>query len=287
MKKMNFFLLVLFLLIIPLTNCSVAGDENSNNESEEIGGTDNYLIADHTSVDLSSIPDTWIEKVKEIIEVHYCHTSHGGQITIGLERLMNGNFADSVLSATYNFYADNCNMPDTDEYFSMMEGQFTEGYCETYITPDLYWQGDTAISLTKNMLNGHNINVSLFAWCTQLDYYSSSTVEDYLKAMSDLEDEFPNVTFIYMTGNAQSQEQNRYDRNEQIRKYCRDNKKILFDFADLDCWYNGDKNVENGIPMEHPHYNGDQAAHTTYESCENKAKAFWWLMARISGWDGK
>jgi hypothetical protein len=39
--------------------------------------------------------------------------------------------------------------------------------------------------------------------------------------------------------------------------------------------------------MEHPHFNGDEAGHTTYSSCEQKGKAFWWLMARIAGWDGE
>ena len=104
--------------------------------------------------------------------------------------------------------------------------------------------------------------------------------------MAQLESEYPNITFVYMTGNAQSETQNRVDRNNQIRDYCRNNNKILFDFADLDCWYNGEQNVQNGIPVEHPHYNGDEAAHTTFESCENKATAYWWLLARISGWDG-
>jgi len=89
-----------------------------------------------------------------------------------------------------------------------------------------------------------------------------------------------------LPGNAQSDDRNRYDRNEQIRKYCIDNNKVLFDFADLDCWYNGEQHTENGIPIEHPEYNGDEAGHTTFSSCENKGKAFWWLMARISGWDG-
>ena len=61
---------------------------------------------------------------------------------------------------------------------------------------------------------------------------------------------------------------------------------MLFDFADLDCWYNGEQYTEDGIPTEHPHYNGDEAGHTTYESCENKGKAVWRMMARLAGWSG-
>ncbi len=99
--------------------------------------------------------------------------------------------------------------------------------------------------------------------------------------MTALEAAYPNITFVYMTGNAQSESSNRYDRNNQIRQYCVENNKVLFDFADLDCWYNGQKNIVNGIPCEHPRYHGDQAGHTTYESCENKAKAFRYLLARL------
>ena len=286
MKSIKIFLLI-FIFILPLFNCSTGSDENGSNESEELEGNTKAIIADHNSVDLSSISDEWIVKVKEIIEVHYCHTSHGSQIMTGLERLMDGNFAISIqLSPKYNYYPDNCNMPDTDLYLSLMDGQYTDGYCETYVSPDLYWESDHGLSLTRNMLNNHNVNVSMFAWCSQLDYYSSSDVENYLNKMEALEKEFPDVVFVYMTGNAQSGERNRYERNNQIRQYCKDNNKVLFDFADLDCWYNGEQYTEDGIPMEHPHYNGDEAGHTTYNSCENKAKAFWWLMARISGWDG-
>jgi hypothetical protein len=39
------------------------------------------------------------------------------------------------------------------------------------------------------------------------------------------------------------------------------------------------------IPVEHPDFNGDEAAHTTYSSCEQKGKAFWWLMAMLAGWN--
>lgn len=237
------------------------------------------IIIDHTCTDLSKIPDAWINQVKSSLQVHYAHTSHGEQIYTGLDRLSTSN-------GKYAFYPDNCTMPDTTQYLSMMEGQYMDGYCETYITPDYYWQGSSALDITRNMLNTRSVNVSMWAWCAQLDYYTASDVQGYLSAMSQLESEYPGVTFVYFTGNAQSEEQNRVDRNNQIRDYCRANNKVLFDFADLDCWYGGEQYQVNGIPMEHPQYHGDEAGHTTFGSCDNKAKAFWWLLARIAGWDG-
>ena len=237
------------------------------------------IIIDHTNTDISKIPDTWITEVKKMLKIHYAHTSHGEQITEGLERLSNAN-------SKYNFSSNECNMPQTIQHLSLMDGQYYDYYCETYVTPDLYWEGSYGLNITRGVLNSFDVNISLWAWCSQLDDYSQSEAQAYLNAMAQLESEYPSVTFIYMTGNAQDAKQNRYNRNNQIRNYCQNNNKILFDFADLDCWYNGRQYTESGIPMEHPQYNGGQAGHTTYESCENKGKAFWWLLARIAGWDG-
>jgi hypothetical protein len=265
---------VLFVLAFFLTWCK---SEEGNN-----GGTNgSAFIIDHNCIDLSKIPQEWINKAKEMFKIHYAHTSHGGQITSGLQLLSNEN---SQLS----FLLSYCSVPTSQSSLSMMDGQYIQedSYCETYITPDLYWESEYGLNLTRWVLGNYDVNMTMWAWCSQVDYYSQSEIQDYLDNMSRLEAEFPNVIFIYMTGNAQSSDQNRYQRNNQIREYCKNNQKFLFDFADLDCWYNGEQPVEGGIPTEHPQYNGDQAGHTTYESCRNKARAFWWLLARLSGWDG-
>lgn len=301
MKHYRFILLSMIFLAF-LFNCKTSenNDDNGGNGNGNGGNGTGTIsapcIIDHTCTDISKIPDEWINHVKQDLNVHYAHTSHGEQIVIGLERLSSGaaselpnttTFTDTYnQSNRYKFYIEYCELPSGQDGLCMMDGQQTS-YCETYITPDLYWEGDYGLNMTRSVLNAFNVNVSLWAWCTQLDYYGQSEVQNYLDTMAQLEAEYPDVTFVYMTGNAQSSEQNRLDRNNQIRTYCRDNNKFLFDFADLDCWYNGEQYTENGLPMEHPHFNGDEAAHTTYSSCDQKGRAFWWLMARIAGWDGQ
>ncbi|MHA1426860.1 MAG: hypothetical protein ACTSQI_12810 [Candidatus Helarchaeota archaeon] len=142
------------------------------------------------------------------------------------------------------------------------------------------------------MLDNQAFNFSMWCWCTQLNDYDEIATQTYLDAIATLETEYPNVTFIYMTGNAQATGWNGYNRylqNQYIREYCKNNSKYLFDFADIDCWYNGEQWTyiyENRtIPTEHPHYsNPSGPGHTTSESCELKARVLWWMFAQILGW---
>jgi hypothetical protein len=132
--------------------------------------------------------------------------------------------------------------------------------------------------------------------------------------MAGLENDFKSVKFVYMTGHLDGTgtSGSLHIRNEQIRKYCRDNKKILFDFADIEsfnpdgagflskmandaCEYdtNGDGTRDGNwaVEWQNSHtLNTDWymcgSAHSQPLNANRKAYAAWWLWARLAGWTG-
>ena len=279
-------LLAVILAITLLSTTALVSQGSPVSEDSTLASWPGGLVIDHTCIDLDMIPSEWINSAQNDIRVHYAHTSHGGQITEGLSLIESEN-------ATFDYSIGAGALPTDTGALCILDGNPPHDY----ITPDLYWQGASARTITQNTINNNpTLTISLWSWCTQVDSYSEVETQEYLDAMSLLESANPDITFIYMTGNAQSTGDggyNRWLRNEQIRQYCLDNDKILFDFADLDCWSDGvhstydfvvgEETLE--IPVEHPDFNGDEAAHTTYTSCEQKGKAFWWLMAMLAGWN--
>jgi len=266
---------------------SCGGDGESGGNSNEFSSWS--YIADHSCTDIADIPTEWIRNVQEGVRLHYAHTSHGSQLTIGLESI-----EDAI--ASHEVEIEYSNLPEQSGRLCIYDGQAGE----TYISPDLFWESDEGLNMTKDVLD-HNpsINVCMWAWCCQLDYYGEGEVAAYLSALSTLESEYPDVTFVYMTGNAQAsgaEGYNRFLRNNQVREYCERGGLALFDFADLDCWRQNPSTGEwqqntyryDGIdiPLEHQAFSGDEAGHTTYESCEQKGRALWWLLASIAGWSG-
>ena len=275
-------------LVMMLFSITCTGSDATGPESGGGGGSTFSGQIDHTCADLSSIPSNWIDSVKTM-KMHYAHTSHGSQLTTGLDLIENDD-------ATYDVEIGSSYLPDVSGALCIFDGQ--EG--DTYISPDMFWETADGMDMTRSVLNNNpSITVCMWCWCTQLDYYGQEEVQAYLDSMAVLESEYPSVTFVYMTGNAQatgSEGYNRYQRNQQIRQYCESGGKILFDFADLDSWwYNSsasqwEQNTYeysgNSIPLEHSRFNGDEAGHTTYESCRQKGRAVWWMLARIAGWNG-
>jgi hypothetical protein len=245
------------------------------------------LVVDHNCTYLSQISDEWVDSVQARVRMYYVHTSHGGQITDGLESL----------EGLYPEYSVNI----ADGYLPSEAGAFC--MYDRSGDPKDFWWGDewkNGPTITRGVLTANpDINVAAFCWCGQMTYKDSAYVAAYCDSMSMLEAEFPGVTFVYMTGNAQStgdRGYNRHLRNEQIRRYCEENKKVLFDFADLDSWWFNPDTEEwerstysyegYTIPKQHWLWEGEDCGHALWASCRQKAKATWWMMARLVGWDG-
>jgi hypothetical protein len=241
------------------------------------------VVINHTCTTIASIPPDAIVNAQNVCKWHYARLSHGRQLMVGF----------TLIEAADPFYA--VIWPKAGGSLPVAPGELC-----IYTDPvdaESYWVG-AGLDNTRAILTATpELNISAMSWCTELNTASESYVQDYLAAMQMLESEFPNVTFVYFTGTAEydgSYGYNRALRNEQIRNFCVANNKALYDFEDLDSWWFNPDTQEweqatylyNGrvVPVEHPMLAGDDAEHTSYESCEQKGRAAWWMMAVLSGW---
>ncbi len=95
------------------------------------------------------------------------------------------------------------------------------------------WAAATRTYLDSNP----DVNVVMWSWCGQADT-TEENIELYLSLMTELEEDYPEVAFIYMTGHlvGSGEDGNLHLRNQQIREYCRTNDKWLYDFADIESY---------------------------------------------------
>jgi len=274
-----------------LSGCSKCDDP----EIEQVKNPDDYII-DHRCVKLASIPATWITSAKQKLHIAYSHTSHGSQVTEGMKGLV------SFKGASYSWNnGGSGGALDLHDYA---------------ITGDLgapdrtSWAGSTRSYLAANT----DVNVVMWSWCGQVSTATEADIITYLNLMTSLENDFKNVKFVYMTGHLDGTglTGNLHLRNEQIRNYCKTNKKILFDFTDIECYdpdgvyfgakkpndacdYDSDNNGSLdsnwAIQWQNSHSAGVDwfncsSAHSQPLNANQKSYAAWWLWARLSGWDG-
>jgi hypothetical protein len=271
---------LLLMLIASLAACSGSSQTSSEGTTDDTAGTGTVdpssITADHTSVAaFDSIPASFIETAKTNYRIFYGHTSHGSQIVTGMEILA---------SALYEFTTK---APAGGLQVEEVSGDLgTDG--------DLGW-----VDTTRERLNlaGSDINFVMWSWCGGVSTNNAEGIDAYLNAMNGLEQDYPAVTFVYMTGHTDGSGANGtlMTLNQRIRNYCQANGKILFDFADIES-YDPDGNYYPDTSdncgwcstwcSSHTCPTCADCAHSHCFNCYNKGKAFWWMMARMAGWDG-
>lgn len=233
------------------------------------------VIIDHHNTDLTALTLEAVDKAKTQLHIAYGHTSHGSQVTTGMTA-MNGFINGGGLGMTCPTDTFKWNdgptagALDLDDYF---------------VSGDLGspgWAARTRTYLDSSA--NEDVNVVMWSWCGQADT-TEANIDLYLGLMNQLEIDYDDVTFVYMTGhvNGCSTTGNLFLRNQQIRDYCLANDKVLYDFSDIESWdpdknYYGDKLVTDDC-----YYDSDNSGTINRELDSNWAAD--WQDAHVEGTD--
>ena len=263
-----------------LVSCKRESQENQPpDDNDPPPSTAASTIIDHTCTDLAKVPSSWIQQARSSLRVSYGHTSHGSQLVSGMMAFRGENG-----SAFYFNYSDWGLQPGIflNDYWGNDGGADDLGQ-EGY----LGWRSATIEMLSRS---GNDRNVVVWSWCGGVSDNSESGISSYLIAMAGLEKDYPAAKFVYMTGHLDGSGSggNLHLRNEQIRVYCRANKKFLFDFADIESYASsGSTNYMALLANDNCDYDSDGNGQT------DRNWATDWItanpaseLARLAGWDG-
>ncbi len=245
------------------------------------------LIADHRVLDeFESIPRSFIDAA-EAKDILYYHASTGGYIDYSGFRCLNGQKTDPT-----HYPQEDC-----------LEYAQTPGLYNIANWSWMLWpSGNAGDALGRTAQftdlvdsNQQNYEIIGFKFC-YLDGWNID-FENYRTTMEDLENRYPNKTFIWATpalygeaspcGSSWHPCENIANFNVELRAYAQANNKPLFDISAIEsdggrCQVGG---YEGLCPEYYDGYGGGGGGHPDPDGSIRLAKGFWWLMAKLSGWN--
>ncbi|RPJ06257.1 MAG: hypothetical protein EHM28_10425, partial [Spirochaetaceae bacterium] len=146
-------------------------------------------IIDHSCIDLTMVPVSAIQNAKSTLRIAYGHTSHGSQITTGMNGLVafaNGSGLEGEFSAYANLFAWNA---DGSGGALCLEDSPFAGASDLGNPNLTAWEAATLTYLNSNA----DVNVVIWSWCGQVSGASEAQIANYLSLMNQLETDYPGV----------------------------------------------------------------------------------------------
>ncbi|MBC7236337.1 MAG: SGNH/GDSL hydrolase family protein [Chloroflexi bacterium] len=241
-------------------------------------------MVDHTCVNADQIPQAYLDQARQL-DVLFAHQSVGGNIMEGIADLQSQNWTRYHIDVAYN---EPASWHDTHDGI----GHRTDGFCCNF-------QPERKVSGFDNLIRsvgfGQKVDVAFMKFC-YVDFIcrdwwgqipAQEVWETYRQAMEALEADYPNVTFVWWTAPLHSyycnDEKALY--NGLIRNYCIANGKVLFDLAAIESHDPEGNPVLDGSGYEalYTGYTTD-GGHLNEVGRQRVARALWWLLAAICGW---
>ena len=163
------------------------------------------------------------------------------------------------------------------------------------------WDSDEFLDTARDLLDdAPQATAFMWSWCGEMSD-EDTPVGRYLEMMVQLEEEYPTVRFVYMTGHTDGENATLARNNDLVRQHVLQRGGVLYDFADIEscdpdgrcypapddsCSWCDDWCANHPDQCQHLPSNDDECQHSHGFNCVVKARALWWLSARLSGWDG-
>ena len=235
---------------------------------------------DHQAVDAEQIPQQWLDAVREL-DVFFAHRSVGNNILAGMEQMEIDDaqrYSLPIVSTAASWFATNNGILHQPLGINTEPQTKIDGF-NTFIR-DEYHPADIA------MMKFCPSDPIPFGTIPAADIWAA-----YRDMMLALEQDYPDVLFVWWTFPLSTAADNRGNDekaifNGLVRDYCDANGCILFDIADMQSHDPDDNPVVSATGHE-AMWNGysTDGAHLNEVGQQRIAGAYWWLLARLAGWE--